>query len=123
MILKLCETVETKTNKHIIQVFGESFSFSQLTKLDVFQSLIPSLLFLKCYLNCDLHKTGVFKLIHYQLKLTEDVTLAEYFRVVVSLVVVFVSFTVNAILKSNTISFVLVVLEDSSSSSEVDNVR
>ena len=65
----------------------------------------------------------MFKLIHYQLKLTEDVTLAEYFRVVVSLVVVFVSFTVNAILKSNTISFVLAVLEDSSSSSEVDNVR
>ena len=50
-------------------------------------------------------------------------TLAEYFRVVVSLVVVFVSFTVNAILKSNTISFVLAVLEDSSSSSEVDSVR
>ena len=65
----------------------------------------------------------MFKLIHYQLKLTEDATLAEYFRVVVSLVVVFASFTVNAMLKSNTISFVLAVLEDSSSSSEADNVR
>ena len=49
---------------------------------------------------CDLYETEIFKLMHCQcFKLTGYATLAHFFRVVISLVSVFVPFTVNAILK------------------------
>ena len=59
--------------------------------------------FIKCYIKCDLHKTAVTELLCYSFQINSMQHLLILFRVVISIGPVFISVTVNTILKTFTI--------------------